>query len=275
LSATLLATKLHIPPVRGNLVNRPRLIRQLNIGIAQGRRLTLISAPAGYGKSTLLSEWIFQLDLPVAWLSLEKSENTPVRFWSYFFTALTGIPHLRQAGIGESTLLALQPPRPPSIEGLLSDLVNHLSSLEKGSILVLDDLHTITEGQIHQDLIFLIDHLPRSDAGLHLVIASRSDPPWPLARFRARGQLIEIRAADLLVMDDFGLTHLEKQQQLDLMEIIEDRHARKATIIASQLPVSNWYNIIGEETIADAILDRLVHTSHRIELKGESLRKKM
>jgi|GEM_PF-185850 len=76
-------------------------------------------------------------------------------------------------------------------------------------------------------------------------------------------------------MDDFGLTHLEKQQQLDLMEIIEDRHARKATIIASQLPVSNWYNIIGEETIADAILDRLVHTSHRIELKGESLRKNL
>lgn len=80
---------------------------------------------------------------------------------------------------------------------------------------------------------------------------------------------------DLLILDDFGLTHLEKQQQMDLMEIIEDRHARKATIIASQLPVSNWYEIIGEETIADAILDRLVHTSHRIELKGESLRKKL
>ncbi len=76
-------------------------------------------------------------------------------------------------------------------------------------------------------------------------------------------------------MDDFGLTHLEKQQQMDMMEIIEDRHGRKATIITSQLPVSNWYNVIGEETIADAILDRLAHTSHRIELKGESLRKKM
>lgn len=80
---------------------------------------------------------------------------------------------------------------------------------------------------------------------------------------------------DLLILDDFGLSHLEKQQQMDLMEIIEDRHAQKATIIASQLPVSSWYEIIGEETIADAILDRLVHTSHRIELKGESLRKKL
>lgn len=85
----------------------------------------------------------------------------------------------------------------------------------------------------------------------------------------------QISKKQLLILDDFGLTHLEKQQQMDLMEIIEDRHARNATIIASQLPVSSWYNIIGEETIADAILDRLVHTSHRLELKGESLRKKM
>lgn len=87
--------------------------------------------------------------------------------------------------------------------------------------------------------------------------------------------LEQISKTDLLILDDFGLTHLENQQQMDLMEIIEDRHARKATIIASQLPVANWYNIIGEETIADAILDRLVHTSHRVELKGESLRKKL
>ena len=79
---------------------------------------------------------------------------------------------------------------------------------------------------------------------------------------------------DLIILDDFGLTHLEKQQQLDLMEMIEDRHAKKSTIVASQLPVANWFDIIGEETIADAILDRLVHTSYRIELKGESLRKR-
>ena len=85
----------------------------------------------------------------------------------------------------------------------------------------------------------------------------------------------QLSKTDLLILDDFGLMHLEKQQQMDLMEIIEDRHARKATLIASQLPVAGWYDIIGEETIADAILDRLVHTSHRIELKGESLRKKM
>lgn len=87
--------------------------------------------------------------------------------------------------------------------------------------------------------------------------------------------LEQLSKTKLLILDDFGLTHLEKQQQMDLMEIIEDRHAKNATIIVSQLPVANWYNIIGEETIADAILDRLVHTSHRLELKGESQRKKM
>jgi len=88
-------------------------------------------------------------------------------------------------------------------------------------------------------------------------------------------RLFELLAkTDLLILDDFGLTHLEQQQRLDLMEIIEDRHGKSSTMIASQLPVANWYDIIGEETIADAILDRLVHTSYRIELKGESLRKK-
>jgi len=84
----------------------------------------------------------------------------------------------------------------------------------------------------------------------------------------------KISKADLLIMDDFGLTRLEPQQRLDLMEIIEDRHGRASTIMASQLPVGNWYDVIGEDTIADAILDRLVHSSYRIELKGESLRKK-
>jgi LuxR family transcriptional regulator, maltose regulon positive regulatory protein len=215
-SDTLLATKTHIPPVRGNLVDRPRLIRQLNEGIAEGCRLMLISAPAGYGKSTLLSEWVAQLDIPVAWLSLEKGENTPARFWNYFFTALSTIPQLRQVGIGESILLTLQSPRPPPLEELLAYLVNQLSQLDTCAVLVLDDLHIITESQIHRDLVFLIDHLPLSAAGLRLVIASRMDPPWPLARWRMRAELIELRSPDLRFSLKETIQFLHRVFQLSL-----------------------------------------------------------
>ena len=193
----LLATKIYIPPLHRNLILRPQLVQRLNDGIEQNRRLTYISAPAGYGKSTLLSQWVSQLDLPVAWLSLEKEDNAPSRFWSYFVYALHSIPGLQQAGIGETMLQAWQSPQPPPIETLLANLLNDLAQLKDRVLLVLDDLHTITEGQIHQDLVFLIDHLPRSESGLHLVIASRMDPPWPMARWRAHSELTEVRAVDL------------------------------------------------------------------------------
>jgi LuxR family maltose regulon positive regulatory protein len=194
---TLLATKIRIPPFRSNLVTRSHLIQRLNDGISQIHRLTLISAPAGYGKSTILSEWVSQINLPVAWLSLEKGENNPVRFWGYFVTALSTLPRLDQVSLDESFLHALQSPQPPPMDLLLVGLVNDLSKLEVGVVLVLDDLHSIIEGQIHQDLVFLIDHLPQSSHGLHLVVASRMDPPWPLARWRGRGELAEVRSSDL------------------------------------------------------------------------------
>jgi LuxR family maltose regulon positive regulatory protein len=196
-SDILLATKIHLPPLHGNLVSRPHLIQRLNDGIAKNRRLTLISAPAGYGKSTLLSEWASQVGIPIAWLSLEKAENVPARFWSYFFTALSTIPHLHQAGMGEAISQALQSPKLPPMEALLANLVNDFAKLEGRAILVLDDLHAITESQIHQDMVFLIEHLPRSASGLHLVVASRMDPPWPLARWRVREDLNELRPVDL------------------------------------------------------------------------------
>ncbi|HSQ18401.1 MAG TPA: LuxR C-terminal-related transcriptional regulator [Anaerolineales bacterium] len=193
----LLATKIYIPPLRRNLIIRPQLVQRLNDGIEQNRRLTYISAPAGYGKSTLLSQWVSQLDRPVAWLSLEKEDNAPSRFWSYFVYALHSIPGLQQAGIGETMLQAWQSPQPPPTETLLANLLNDLAQLKDRVLLVLDDLHAITEGQIHQGLVFLIDHLPRSESGLHLVIASRMDPPWPMARWRAHSELTEVRAVDL------------------------------------------------------------------------------
>jgi LuxR family maltose regulon positive regulatory protein len=194
---TLLATKIRIPPLHSNLVNRSHLIQRLNDGIAQNHCLTLVSAPAGYGKSTLLSEWVVQMDTPVAWLSLEKGENIPTRFWNYFVTALSTIPQLQQVGISGRIPQSLRSRRSPSVEMLLVNLVNDLSQLKQKVILVLDDLHVIMEGQIHQDLIFLIDHLPRSATSLHLVVASRMDPPWPLARWRVCDELTEMRVKDL------------------------------------------------------------------------------
>jgi LuxR family transcriptional regulator, maltose regulon positive regulatory protein len=196
-SDSLLATKVHVPPLHGNLVSRVNLVVRLNEGIAQGCRLTLVSAPAGYGKSTLLSEWQAQANIPVAWLSLEKGENTPARFWRYFVAALNTLPQVRRANIGAALRQALRTPQPGSLEKQLTELVNQLSALETRVCLVLDDLHTLSESQIHQDLIYLIEHLPRSARGLHLLAASRMEPPWPLARWRARGELNELRAIDL------------------------------------------------------------------------------
>ena len=122
MSDTLLATKIRIPPLRSNLVNRPHLIQRLNDGISQNHRLTLISAPAGYGKSTLLSEWVSQLDIPVAWLSLEKGENNPVLFWNFILTALSTIPQLNQADVVESLFQALQSSQLPPMDFIICSI---------------------------------------------------------------------------------------------------------------------------------------------------------
>jgi LuxR family maltose regulon positive regulatory protein len=215
-SDVLLATKIHIPPLHRSLTNRSHLIRRLNEGVVGDTLLTLISAPAGYGKSTLLSEWVSQTDIPVAWLSLEAGDSSATRFWSYFVIALDTIPHLHRAGIGEPILQALRSPQSPPMDSLLVGLVNDLSRLEGDAVLVLDDLHTIKERHIHQDLAFLVDHLPRSTGNLHLVVASRMDPPWPLARWRARGQLAEIRTADLRFSLEEATDFLNRVMQLGL-----------------------------------------------------------
>ncbi|HSN94279.1 MAG TPA: LuxR C-terminal-related transcriptional regulator [Anaerolineaceae bacterium] len=197
MSDLLLASKVHVPPLHGNLVNRANLVARLNDGLARGCRLTLVSAPAGYGKSTLLSEWRTQADLPVAWLSLEKSENTPARFWTYFVAALNTLAQVQQFNLGSAILQASRTPQSESMEVPITELINQLSTLREPICLVLDDLHTLSESQIHQDLTFLIEHLPQTAQSLHLVAISRMDPPWPLARWRARGELNELRATDL------------------------------------------------------------------------------
>ncbi|MBN1122659.1 MAG: tetratricopeptide repeat protein [Anaerolineae bacterium] len=190
----LLTTKLYIPPVRTGLVPRPRLIERLNEGLR--RRLTLVSAPTGFGKTTLLSEWVSQLDVPVGWVSLDEGDNDPARILGYLTAALQMII----PGAGETALRILQSPQPSSAEIVLTSLINDITASTQNAagpdsfILALDDYHVITDQIIHDALGFLIDHLPPN---MHLVIATRSDPPLPLPRLRGRGDLTELRIPDL------------------------------------------------------------------------------
>ena len=184
----ILSTKLFIPRPRKNLVSRPRLIDRLNGG--QDKKLTLIAAPAGFGKTTLLSEWIPRSPHCVTWLSLDEGDNSPSRFWDYFIAALQTLsPEL---GKGAQALLHLLPP--PAIESILTVLINEINAFGDSFVHVFDDYHLIDSTEIDHELAYLIDHQP---SNLHLVITTRENPHLPLARLRARGQLTELRAADL------------------------------------------------------------------------------
>jgi LuxR family maltose regulon positive regulatory protein len=202
-STPLLKTKLYIPPPRPELVPRPRLIERLNAGL--NRRLTLISAPAGFGKTTLLSEWIadcgrLEPKVRFAWLSLDEGDNDPARFLAYLVAALQTIA----ADVGQGVLATLQSPGPVNVEPVLTTLLNEIAGLpddpSAGSgqglvvVLVLDDYHVIESEPVDKALTFLLEHLPPQ---MHLVIATREDPNLPLARLRGRGQLTELRITDL------------------------------------------------------------------------------
>ncbi len=190
----LLKTKLYIPPVRPGLIARPHLIERLNAGLE--RKLALISAPAGFGKTTLMAEWVAECSVPVAWLSLDEEDNDLTRFWSYVIGAFQTVEASpNTAGyLGEAALTALQSLQPPPIEALLSTLINGISGFPDPLVLILDDYQVITTHSIHQALGFFLDHLPPQ---MHLVIATRSDPPLNLSRLRGRSELTEIRAEDL------------------------------------------------------------------------------
>ncbi|MZQ85099.1 AAA family ATPase [Paenibacillus sp. 5J-6] len=188
MSTTLISTKMHIPLPRPKMVVRTRLTERLSEGLH--RKLTLLSASSGFGKTLLVSEWLASCKRPAAWVSIDESDNDPARFLAYLSAALRSIG----ANIGEAFLEGLQAPYPPPIESILTVLLNEISSAAHPFILVLDDFHRIDADPIHQALSFLLEHLPPQ---MHLVITTREDPPLPLARLRARGQLTELRAADL------------------------------------------------------------------------------
>ncbi len=184
----ILATKLYIPRLRPNVVMRPHLIERMNEGLHC--KLTLITAPAGFGKTTLLSAWVAGCDRRVAWLSLDKEDSDTTLFLTFLVAALGTLAPT----IGVGVLGALQSPQPPPTESILTALLNEIVAISDNFVLVLDDYHVIDAKPIDQALAFLLEHLPPQ---MHLVIVTREDPQLPLARLRARGQLTELRATDL------------------------------------------------------------------------------
>ncbi len=231
---TLLQTKLFIPPLRQTLVPRLRLIERLNQGLQLGHKLTLVSAPAGFGKTTLIGEWLGRLRLDaakesqitdrVAWLSLDEGDNDPGRFLTYFVAALNQVEGI-DTTIGERALDMLQSAQPPPAEDVLVSLINEITAISGRIILVLDDYHVIDAQPVNVSasvdastsvdgvLTFLLEHLPPQ---MYLVIATREDPQLPLARLRARGQLTELRATDLRFSSSEAAEFLNQMMGLDL-----------------------------------------------------------
>jgi LuxR family transcriptional regulator, maltose regulon positive regulatory protein len=191
----LLATKLFVPQPRPGLVVRPRLIERLNDALSSG--LVLVSASAGFGKTTAVVQWALQIkkDTPVAWVSLDDGDNDPVRFWDYFIAALRTVKPV--AGDTASTIL--HSGQSYTTEGVLTSLINDIADISKDYIVVLDDYHLIKSEAIHTALAFLLDHMPPR---VHLVIATRTDPPLPIPHFRGRGTLVEMGAEDLRFTDE-------------------------------------------------------------------------
>jgi LuxR family maltose regulon positive regulatory protein len=186
----VVATKLYVPPRQPGFVPRPRLVEALDEGLA--RALTVVSAPAGFGKTALLADWGHQSDRALAWLSLDAGDNDPARFWRHGIAALDRV----RPGLAMRLSALLGPPAPPSFDGLVTTLVNELVARpgDDPLLLVLDDYNLIDSRAVHESLTFLLEHLPPR---MHLILSTREDPPLALARLRGRGQLAELRAADL------------------------------------------------------------------------------
>lgn len=209
MSGNLLQTKLLMPRLRSSIVARPHLVRKLNQGIQRGRKLTLISASAGFGKTTLVTSWVGQAEQPVAWLSLDESDNDLTRFLTYFAAALQTVG----SNVGEGVLTALQSPGAVSTASVLTTLLNEIAELPENVVLILDDYHVIESQPVDEAITFLLDHLP---AQMHLVIVSRIDPSLPLSRLRGRGQMTEIRADDLRFATDEAASFLNQMMGFEL-----------------------------------------------------------
>ncbi len=188
---------------------RPRLVERLDEGLREGRRLSFISAPAGYGKTTLVVEWLQGVQRPTGWLSLDRHDNDPARFFGHFVAALQQIDR----AIGATVQNVLRSPQLPAVESLLTTLINDIAAQPTTFAVVLDDYHLIDELALHEAVGYLLEHQP---AQLHLVIVTREDPPLPLARLRVRGQVTELRQSDLRFTPAEAAVFLNRSMGLDL-----------------------------------------------------------
>ena len=281
----LLETKFHAPRSRRGVVTRPRLLDRLNVQRLPA--LTLVSAPAGFGKTTLLSEWLATAghDARVAWVSLDARDNDPRLFWSYVVAATRVVA----PDVGEGAAASFADGA-PSIDGVLAMLLNDLARVEFELVVVLDDYHLVESSEVHESVSFVLEHLP---AHVHLVLATRADPPWPLGRLRARGELLEVRAADLRFTADEAAAYLNGVMDLALTEAeVEALDVRtEGWVAALQLAALSLHgrddvaafiaDFAGDDRfivdyLADEVLDRqteeirrfLLHTSILSRLTG-------
>jgi LuxR family maltose regulon positive regulatory protein len=234
----LLNTKLYIPAPHAQRVTRGHLLARLNAGLRQGARLTLVSAPAGYGKTTLVAEWIADLGMSSCWLSLDEHDNDPIRFWTYVVTAL----QKAQADVGATLLAMLRASPPPPSDVMMTTLLNDLHAADTPLLLIFDDYHLIHTSTIHEALAFLIEYLLPQ---MHLVLITRVDPPLNLARLRVRRQMTEVRAADLRFTADEVALFVNTVMGLALTE---------ANIAALETRTEGW--IAGLQVAAMALQGR-------------------
>ncbi|MEN8172563.1 MAG: LuxR C-terminal-related transcriptional regulator [Chloroflexota bacterium] len=243
MTTQILTSKLFIPPPHANLVSRTRLLDRLEQ--VWENKLTIISAPAGFGKTTLLSEWISQCENPICWLSLDERDNDLRRFLHYFITALKQV----ERDLGEQGLSMLQSPQPLETEDLLTGLIGEIERISQPFAVVLDDYHLITEHKIQQMLIFLLDHQPKK---MHLVISGRADPPWPTSRLRIRGDVLEMRSQEMrFSMEETAIfLHNYKELALSQNEIAALEKRTEGWIAGLQMAA---ISMIGREDVAGFI----------------------
>ena len=247
---SLVTTKLYVPRLRPYVVSRPRLLDKLDE--VKDRKLALVSAPAGFGKTTLLSDWINQSRILAAWLSLDSGDNDHVHFLVYMIAALQGLGK----NIGQAAAMMLQTPQLPPVETVLAALINDISTLPKDFVLVLDDYHLITAGLIHQAIQFLLEHLPQN---MHLIIATRSDPPLPLGRLRSLNQLAELRVTDLCFTPDETSIFFNKKLNLGLS---------REEIVMLESRIEGW--IAGLQLAALSIQNREDRASFIKDFRGDN-----